>query len=497
MDDKAPEVNMVVYLAAHTPTSDKKKVFSLGAHAYTYDRLKEGKKKLAKDVPTSTGYYTGNPNKPNTVVVVEDIISGSVPYAKSQVEALLTGLQLFLKHAIQNNHINLWIITLHKGLEMLTKVTPNKDGAYVVGKYTLNLEEVEAVGEVQSSLTAFKAQGGNLFFDFTGAAEGGLGNRMAQKQLDLALVNYSVFKDPEAALEVMTRKEFENPENDFNKMVSATRWFFDTHVPEEFFVERDGYRVYDFGRVEKDKNYYGKITPDVTYSKLFTKRPIELLDKLFNFMVKHVKNNDGYLSAGDLSYVTSKDVARMLEKAPGLPVKHQIVSPFLNQGGERPVMLELIKPTLMAYRIRDTLFALDIIFEAWQKKDEHGVAGYSTFYDITDRIFVKETNAKGVVKLKVNPEYTQLTTAFKVPVKHPKAVKDVVIMLLVGYDIPERNSFSSVEDPDVKVWAVTDTRNDQGLRYATVVETNEFVYVHSSASANLRVLTLAELGRKA
>jgi hypothetical protein len=159
--------------------------------------------------------------------------------------------------------------------------------------------------------------------------------------------------------------------------------------------------------------------------------------------------------------------------------------------------MELISPVLMSYRVKDYLGALNIIFEAFMKKDAEGKSGYSTFYNITDLIYVKEVNGKGVTKLKLNPNFTQGSATFVVKVHHPSSKKPVPITLSIGYDLPDRNSFNSVEDPDVEVWCVTDTRNDKGLRYATVVKTGEFIYVHTSAVANLRVLTLNELGKDA
>lgn len=497
MDDKIPEINMVVYLVANVTEVGRRKHYFLGGHGYTYDRSQEGKKKLAKDVPTSTGYYTGNPQKPNTVVVVEDVITLTVPNAHTHMEALMQGLLEILRHVNMHNLKNLWIVTPHKELEMLvkTKLPLLSEPTQTIGKHTLNnaekalsaliILEMEQIGKDRKVL-----------FDFTGSAEGGMGNRDAQKQLDLAEVISQWGTDKEARLIVQSRKEYENPEVDFNKIVSASRWYFETHDPEKFIEEKHGYRVYNFGKVEPDKNYYGKLTPDVTYSKLYTKQPIEILDKLFNYTVKRIENPDGYLSAGDLNHVVSKDVARLVDSVPGVPVKHQLISPFIKQNG-RPVLIELIKPTMMSYRIRDFLVGMDVIMESWLKKDEHNVFGHAKFYDITDMIYVKEVNGKGVTKVKVHPDFTPLRSTIKVNVDHRNSVKPVPILLSVGYDIPERNAFNSVDDPTVQVLVVTDTRNEQGLRYSTLVITEEFVYIHTSAVANLRVLTLGELGKKA
>lgn len=499
MEEIIPTTNLVVYLVVGTHAQGKKHPHFLGGHGYTYDITEEGKKKLQKDVPTSSGYFAGNVQKANTVVVVKDIVSLTISSRTSRLEALLAGylsiLNYFAEHAEMKN---LCVITACKELEALSRLKLEaiiKAEDVKLGSYVLDPLERVLLEDVLRRLVWMGETDRRVIFDLTGSAEGGAGNREAMKQLDLAEVITQWSFKKEEDLTVTPRKEYENPEVQFNKLVTGTRWYFQTNNPDAFFEEQHGYRVYSFGKVEPDKSYYGKLTPDVTYSKLYTKKPLELLDKLFNFTVTKIDNPDGYLSAGDLNNIVTKDVARLVDQVPAVPMKNQLVSPFTKQNG-KPVLIELIKPVMMSYRIRDFLVGMDVIFEAFMNKNADNVFGYSKFYDITDLIYVKEVNGKGVEKLKLNPDFTQLSTKFTIKVDHPNSKKPVPINLSIGFDLPDRNSFNTVEDPNVKVWCVTDTRNKQGLRYATLVVTDEFVYVQTSAVANLRVLTLSELGRE-
>lgn len=503
MEELTPKVNIVVYLIANAlevATGKRKHLHYLGGHGYSYDLTEEGKKKLAKDVATSTGYYTGNKQKPNTVVVVKDIISLIVPNASSHLEAVLRGfveiVRPFVVHG--SEYKNLCVITPHRELDALTRLKPTqieKDG-FKLGTHIPSTSELKLLRECVEAIQTMERLDKKLVIDLAGSAEGGMGNREATKQLELAEVD-TVWNatDKETHISFIPRKEYENPESDFNKLVSASRWYFQSNNPDHFFRLFHGYRVYDFGKVDPDKSYYGKLTPDVTYSKLFTKTPITLLDKLFGFTAEKIDNPDGYLSAGDLNNIVTKDVARLIDTIPAVPRKTDLVSPVTKANG-KPVLIELIKPVLMSYRIRDFLETMDVMFDGFMKKDEKNKFGYMTFYDITDQIYVKEVNGKGVVKLKLQPDFTQLKTTFKVKVEHPKAVRPVEIMLSVGLDIPERNAFNSVEDPNVRVWCMTDTRNNMGVRFGTIVETEEFIYIHTSAAANLKVLSLADQGRK-
>lgn len=498
MEAITPSVNWVMYLLVGHNSKLKKNGYFLGGHGYSYDIQQEGKRKLTKDVPTSAGYYTGNPQKTNTAVTIRDIVSLTVVNAESEMEALLKGYWEVL-NALTTDPIlkNLCVITEHKVLEALSKVDKKNvedTEEFKLGRLVLSATERAVLLDVLTCLEIASQTDRRVVFDFPGVAEGGQGNKEASKQRDLAeTISLFGFKK-ETNLEVVSRKEYENPEVEFNKIVSASRWYFNTLDPEAFYKEQHGYRVYGFGKVERDKTYYGKLTPDVTYSKLYTKQPLRLLDKLFDFTVQRIANPEGYLSAGDLNHIVTKDVARLVDHFPGVPKEKELISPFTKQN-TKPVLIELISPVLMSYRIRDFLIGMDILFEGFMNKDTENRYGYLTFYIITDLIYQKEVNGKGVEKLKLDPAFTQTRETISLKVTHPSAIKPVTIKLSIGYDTPDRNAFNSITDPKVKVWCVTDTRNKEGLRYATIVETDEFIYVHTSAIANLRVLTLAELGR--
>lgn len=170
--------------------------------------------------------------------------------------------------------------------------------------------------------------------------------------------------------------------------------------------------------------------------------------------------------------------------------------PYQVGSNEEPVLIELIDPPMLSYRVKECLFNLDVVFDSFINKNGNNKHKVTTFYDITDMIFLKEENKKGEVKIKIHPDFKQNTPSFKVNVEHPNAVKKVPVILGIGYDIPERNCLNSITDPNVEVWLAVDTHNQKGLRYCTVVKADDYIYVHTSGIANLRVLSLAELGQK-
>lgn len=492
-------LNMVIYLNVGECQIKKNVLHPMGGHGYTYDVAVVGKRKLQKDTPTTSGYFTGNPHKPSTVVDQVDIVSLTVPNSLSVISALLRGMVELLTYFQQHpEYKNLCVVTRHKEVAQLTKLHENVVATgYKLGKKELDPADIEIYNQYLTLLKEWEANDHKVIFDLDGSVEGGKGNKAADQQKGLAEVITIWSNETHASLSLMGRKEYENPESDFNKLVSATRWYFMTGDDSDFYEKYGDYRAYSFGKVEPDKKYYGKLTPDVTYSKLFTKTPIQILDKLFEFTDKTVPNPDGLMSAGNLTNVKSKDLVRLIDTYPAVKERENLIMPYTVGGQEEPLLVELINPPMLSYRIKESFLGIDVVFNAFINRDANNEYKNNKFYDITSEIYAKEENKKGDMKLKIAPEFGMNTSVIKVKVEHRKAVKPVVLILGVGYDLPERNAFNSVTDPDVKVWCAVDTQNDSGIRYCTITETADFLYIHTSGIANLRVLSLDELGRKA
>ncbi|EJI5696462.1 hypothetical protein NFI00_000165 [Salmonella enterica] len=492
-------LNMVIYLNLGECQIKKNTLYPLGGHGYTYDVAVEGKRKLSKDAPTTSGYFTGNPHKPSTVVDIIDIVSLTVPNSGSDVEALLKGMMELLTYFGQHDEYkNLCVVTRHKEIAQLTTFRDKvKESSYKIGRRELSPEEITLFEQYITMLKEWEAKDHKIIFDLDGSVEGGRGNKAADQQKGLAEVITVWSTESHPTLNLTGRKEYENPESDFNKLVSATRWYFITGEDTDFYEPYGEYRAYNFGKVEPDKKYYGKLTPDVTYSKLYTKKPINLLDKLFEFTNKTVKNPDGLMSAGNLTNIKSKDLVRLIDTYPAVKDKDNLIMPYTVGGQEEPLLVELINPPMLSYRIKESFSNIDIVFNAFINRNSDNEHKNTKFYDITDEIYTKEVNKKGDTKLKIAPTFGMNTSVIKVKVTHRNAVKPVLLILGVGYDLPERNAFNSVTDPDVKVWCAVDTQNNNGIRYCTVTEADDFIYIHTSGIANLRVLSLDELGRKA
>lgn len=493
------EINLVYYLVSRKVEGKKTERACAGAFGYSYDVSVVGKKKLQKDVPTTVGYYVGNTTSNGTVVEPIDSLSVVVSDRALEIEAQLDLLKVILEDAVEHEDVkNIGLIGKYPLLEKLLTVDPSKivEKEYKLGKTEFNKEAVKSLTDIQALMDKLKGRS-KLVFNFTLSVEGGMGPKMAWQSAGIAEVETVWGMEPIAALYRQPMKTFLNPESDFNRIICGSRWYFNTGEGNDFYELKEGYRRYGFGKVEKDKKYYGKLTPDVTYSSFYTQTPIALLDKLYDYTEKRTHNPKGLMLAGNMQFVRSKEIARLIDNCPGVVREKDLIVPFRMGSQDEPTLVELIDPPGLTYRISDVMEEHDIILHSFLNKDEFNKFGqYQKFYDITNIIFEKLSNKKGEIKLKLQPDFTQNTQTFKVNVEHRKAVKAVPITLSVGYDLPERNAFNSVKDPDVQVWVNIDEANDGCLIYRIIVKAEDWIYIHASGCANVRVLNKAELGRK-
>lgn len=492
-----PKLNAIIYLGTSFFEHKKEKHYFGAGHGYVYDENVEGKKKLVKDVPTKNGYYTNNPQLGNEVVSITDYINMNCVNPDTQFSTYL-GLVERLKKLSEDSELrSFYFITDNRYLfNFLTKkglkqVKENKK----FGKLELTTDEVSRYEALIPWLEG-KTISGDTFkhtVDANSSVEGGLGNKSLSKQLSLSEAFSRASDSSKTVLAFMSKKEFESPVIDFNKIVCGNRWFFNTGGDTKYYDEIHGFRAYSFGMVESKKKYYGKLTPDVTFSKLFTKEPIELLDRVFEYSIAETENKDGYFSAATLDLVKSRDLYRLMDTLPAINKKNNLIMPHRVGAVDEPVLVELIDPPMMSYVVRERLNLLNNGLKAFLDKDDSNKFKTIQYIDITDSIYTKEPNKKGEIKVKLHPDLKPNVDKFIFKVDHPNAKKQIPLTVSLKYDLPERNCLNSVDCPNVKVWLAVDTKMEKGLTFHTLVETDKFIYILTNSVGNLRVLSLKEL----
>lgn len=471
-------MNTVYYLVGDI---NKSSGMSLtGGHGYTYDSDVDGRKQIKKNVPTTYGYFT-NADYQNASVNVESYQNGRVFGSLSIHENFLTHLELVLQRHIGNGGKKILLVT------NMPKVTKG----FVDGKGNKDVD-AELFKRVHALYTSIKD---DVIFDFTLYPKGGFGCQQAHNQCRIGEMLLAINPEGGQVLDVLTPKEFTDPAVEFNELVTASRWYFNTGSASTFYkLTRNGRRAYQFGKVEPDKNYYGKATPDVYYSTLYTKEPLKLLDKLYDFCKLAKGNELNRLLAGNISNIKSKEVVKTIDAIPGTFVGNQLVSPMKIGTNEEPGLVDYINPPGLSYRITDSLEMLDQLYDMFLRREEDLPFSKIKFQDITDYFF--DFTGK---KPKIKDDFVQSTIKLFIPIESPDCVKPVKITLSIRYDCPDRNSFNSLlknKIEDVKVYLVLDFSDPAGVRYSTITSTPDFDYIHSNSIANLRVYSLRELGRK-
>lgn len=471
----------IVYYIVSTLLKDKNLGLS-GGHGYSYDPTNDSKRKLQKDVPSVYGYFV-NGNYQSIAVDQVDIYNGRVLLQPNEVEAYLLNLELI---------INEWVKGKKDGSKLLVIGNCIKAHKMLEKNKCPEAYNSELFNRVYALVAEHKK---DIVMDIEYYAKGGEGPKTAHKQLELATAISELACPDILTLDKVNVKEYKNPEIDFNKLVTATRWYFNTGDKSDFFnLDDQGYRKYNFGRVDPDKNYYGKATPDVYYSTLYSKEPIKIIDKLFTFCQKNRPNPYNIMAAGNLNHIKSKEVARVIDTIPGTFGKKELLAPMTLGNNEEAALVEFIDPPGLSYRIRDFHIKLDAIFRFWRKRDENGCYQKHKFIDITDLFFVKDAKDKW----KVHPDFTNNTLTVPVAIEAPGCVKPVTINLSVKYDTPERNALNSLivnKVEQIKVFLALDFGNDAGVSFCTIVHTEKFDYIHSNSISNLRVYSLKELGK--
>lgn len=471
----------IVYYIVSSALKDKEIGLS-GGHGYSYNPSVESKRKLIKDAPSVYGYFV-NGNYQSIPVDPIDIYNGRVLKQPNEVEAFLLNLELI---------INEWLVTKTDKSKLLIISNCVKGHRMLEKNKCPESINAEVFNRVYALYDTNRA---GIILDIEYYAKGGEGPKMAHKQTEMAIAMCSLPAPDIVKLDKLTVKEYKNPEIDFNKLITATRWYFNTGDRSDYNdVDEHGFRKYTFGRVDPDKNYYGKSTPDVYYSILYTKEPIKVLDKLFNFVQKNKANPYNIMSAGNLAHIKSKEIARIIDTIPGTFGKKELIAPMTLGNTEDAALVEFIDPPGLSYRIRDFHHRLDGIMKFYRQRDEKGEYQKNKFIDITELFFVKDDKNKW----KIHPDFTNNTLKIPVPVEAPGCVKPVKINLSIKLDTPERNAMNSLianKVEDIKVYLALDFNDDAGVSYCTIVSTPEFEYIHSNSISNLRVYSLKELGR--
>lgn len=153
---------------------------------------------------------------------------------------------------------------------------------------------------------------------------------------------------------------------------------------------------------------------------------------------------------------------------------------------DKPVTLE-INPTGLSLRAIESFNFLDEILTRFIQKD-NSIEGYN-YHDITDQFYNKiEKTVKKEVKqyTVIKPELTNAVKDLKIPIVEVYQERSVELMIpmVMGLDILQRNNLKKLEELNPKVHLVTWRESPQSLRYATIIECDDGIGIWSNYFAD-------------
>lgn len=273
---------------------------------------------------------------------------------------------------------------------------------------------------------------------------------------------------------------------EFNRLIGSGRWYFQT--TDYDFMTQDGKTIYYVGDPGDDDDP-GKRNSDNSMAVLYLNEPDPVLEKIRLQAIELDVRKSGSVMVGRLDTILTPNFYNEV-------LEHDCL--FLDYGGrlknlvtaKKKVVVEEKAPAGLAYIAIGVLNLLQGKLDAFlEKKPGLWVT------DITDLLYDVEEKKTGHVK-KLKKEITQSTKYLDVQARYStKFVKDITgeddpsvkttkIRLIMGRDLPKRNSLSNVATAEPKLSLVTWRESDEVIRFATVLETNAGVGIWSGVDAN-------------
>lgn len=466
-----------------------------GLHGYSYplvDTDKRKKKKLVTGVPTKVGYYVDQKVKDDDVVRPERIyefaggISTQGTNNQGEMTATLNGLQLALAENAHSVNIISDSEYTGKGIREGIPKWKKDDWKTKTGEDRPNKDIWIKLDSVVQQL---KDRGTQVEISWIKGHNGHKGNSEADSQATKG-VYLAKKQDFTPVCNTYEFADYDKSNHGISPLAFTTRWFYNSEREDFFERNPEGFRVYYLGRQPDDKEYYGKPTPDVTFSVMWSKAGEPILDKLFNYSQRHLPNPKGNLCVGNLQRIKLASQHRDLvgDAQPVYDLRDGVY--LVNTSDE--VVLEVRNPPGISYRVMECLHSVETILrEAYHGRTSEQLR----FQDVTSTFFT-EKEVKGKKVYEVRKDITPITKYVDVMVDYPGAVKPVKTRLTLELDCPSRSVFNAIKGEEPQVLLFISKEGSGGYRYGTIIKTNTDWSATASVHANLRVLSLEELGRK-
>lgn len=274
---------------------------------------------------------------------------------------------------------------------------------------------------------------------------------------------------------------------DINRMFDARRWYF-TNDKSEDLVNELGYHVYYTGAHGKDDHLAGKPTSETSYSVLWLKEPDKVLEMIRDTQAEVCRDNSySEMVIGDLDAIFSKknysDIANCgTGWVHTIPKTRDLISAYGVQ------LTREASPARLAMDLVKELVRAEDFLRLYQNQtcESNGVKLTDVtdqLYDITKKKDTETFKLKKDIGTGVKTVQLQFEVAFET-----KPIETVKTSLMLGVDLPKRNTLSALAKRGIKITVGTYPLSDISYGIVTFVESDGDLGVWYGSPANLRLV---------
>lgn len=453
-----------------------------GLHGFTYNGAppKRGSGN-PKALPTAKGYSDSKDN----LVSVTNYIDGAGPIesARSSTEvelvAAIKALEWISENDIKHTVIKSDSKTVVDGASNWINKWKNNGWVKSDGKTVSSKNHWQTVDDLQ---TLIKSQQKTLEFEWVKGHNGEFGNETVDQYARIGN-SLSMRGGTYSYLTTKASLGYWNPKVSFNRLLGTGKWYFST--TDEQYQRDNGEYIYYVGDHGKEDELYGKPITSTSLTVLFLKQAEPVLETYRKLAVDLDVKKFGAIMIGRLDNIFNKfQYTQIIEHGSSLLHWDNKRKDITTGCHQKKMLIMEQNPPKLAYQAVETIHSLE------KRLIEHlDEEGFIMTSDVTDVFY--ETDKKGKTKLKKEIPLTIKTIELKAVYNTDKKntakktenkTKD--IKMIVGRDLPGRNTLNHLADTNPKIEVITWRESSKAIRYATVVTTDEGVGIWAGVYSN-------------
>lgn len=246
--------------------------------------------------------------------------------------------------------------------------------------------------------------------------------------------------------------------------------------------------VYYLGEHGKDDELIGKRIPEGAHAVIYLKEPDPILELVRNIQSKLTRDFDTIASAL-LPEIYRPNTHQLLNRYGQFAIGQNKHNPLILETHTKNLITREYNPAKLAHRTAEEITDLDMILKKYQANDPLIVTTDLTPILYEYEIVQKKTGEVKTMKLKA--DYTVGFASLKVAANYLRAPGEIAqadVILLLGFDLLDRNALKRLESLEPKVTLVTWRVAERAFKYATIIEAQEDVGIWAGSYSNTRIL---------